>query len=81
MVRSTARAGATAARSFAGVREAYAIRAGKEVRIIVDVDKVSDKEVIWLSKDIAGRIEKEQKYPGQIKVSVIRETRSVDFAM
>ena len=69
------------ARSFKGVREAYAVRAGKEVRVIVSADDVSDKETLWLSKDIAGRIEKEIDYPGQLRVSVIRETRSVDFAM
>ena len=69
------------ARSFAGVKEAYALRAGKEVRVIVEADKVGDKEAVWLSKDIAGRIEKEIAYPGQLKVSVIRETRSVDYAM
>ena len=69
------------ARSFKGVREAYAVRAGKEVRVIVSADEVSDKETLWLSKDIAGRIEKEVDYPGQLRVSVIRETRSVDFAM
>ncbi len=69
------------ARSFKGVREAYAVRAGKEVRVIVEAEQVADKEVVWLSKDIAARIEKESSYPGQIKVSVIRETRSVGFAM
>jgi ribonuclease Y len=69
------------ARSFKGVKEAYAVRAGKEVRVIVSADEVSDKETVWLSKDIAGRIEKEIDYPGQLRVSVIRETRAVDFAM
>jgi len=69
------------ARSFAGVKEVYAIRAGKEVRIFVEPDRVGDKEVVWLSRDIARRIEKEVPHPGQLKVSVIRETRSVDFAM
>jgi len=67
--------------SFAGVREACAVRAGKEVRVIVSADQVSDKEAVWLSKDIAARIEKEVDYPGQVRVSVIRETRSVGFAM
>jgi len=69
------------ARSFPGVREAHALRAGKEIRVIVSADEVSDKDTVWLAKDIAGRIEKEIKYPGQLRVSVIRETRSVDFAM
>jgi ribonuclease Y len=67
--------------SFPGVREACAVRAGKEVRVIVSADQVSDKEAVWLSKDIAARIEKEVDYPGQVRVSVIRETRSVGFAM
>ena len=69
------------ARTFAGVKEAFAMRAGKEVRVIVEPDRVGDKEVVWLSRDIARRIEKEVPYPGQVRVSVIRETRSVDFAM
>jgi len=69
------------ARSFKGVREAHAVRAGKEVRVIVAAEDLADREVVWLSRDIAGRIEKETRYPGQLRVSVIRETRSVDFAM
>jgi len=69
------------AMSFPGVKEAHAVRAGKEVRVIVAADHVSDKEAVWLSKDIAARIEKEVEYPGQVRVSVIRETRSVGFAM
>ena len=68
-------------RSFPGVREVYAMRAGKEVRVIVEPERVGDKEVVWLSRDIARRIEKEVPYPGQLRVSVIRETRAVDFAM
>lgn len=67
--------------SFKGVREAHAVRAGKEVRVIVSAEEISDKEAVWLSKDIAARIEKESRYPGQLRVSVIRETRSVGFAM
>ncbi|MGH9867840.1 MAG: ribonuclease Y [Candidatus Polarisedimenticolia bacterium] len=67
--------------SFTGVREAFAVRAGKELRVIVSTDQVSDKETVWLSKDIAARIEKELDYPGQVRVSVIRESRSVGFAM
>jgi ribonuclease Y len=69
------------ARSFAGVKEVYAVRAGKEVRIFVEPASVGDKEVVWLSRDIARRIEKEVPHPGQLKVSVIRETRNVGFAM
>ncbi len=66
--------------SFQGVSKAYAIQAGREVRIIVESDKVSDEEAVWLSKDIAKRIEEELEYPGEIKVTVIRETRAIEFA-
>jgi ribonuclease Y len=69
------------AKSFPGVKEAWAMRAGKEIRVIVEPDRVGDKEVVWLSRDIARRVEKEIPYPGQVRVSVVRETRSVDFAM
>ena len=69
------------ARSMKGVKQVYAMRAGREVRILVDPDQLGDKEVIWLSRDIAKRIEQEIVYPGQIRVSVIRETRAVDYAM
>ncbi|SVA52852.1 uncharacterized protein METZ01_LOCUS105706, partial [marine metagenome] len=65
---------------FNGVSKAYAIQAGRELRIIVESDQVSDNEAIWLSKDIAKRIEKEVQYPGEIKVTVIRETRAVGLA-
>ena len=66
--------------SFQGVSKAYAIQAGREVRIIVESDKVSDEEAVWLSKDIAKRIEEELEYPGEIKVTVIRETRAIEYA-
>jgi len=66
--------------SFRGVSKAFALQAGREVRILVESDKVSDEEAVWLSKDIARRIEHELEYPGQIKVTVIRETRAVDYA-
>ena len=66
--------------AFNGVTKAYAIQAGRELRIIVESDQVSDNEAVWLSKDIAKRIEKEVQYPGEIKVTVIRETRAVGFA-
>ena len=52
----------------------------REIRIVVESDRVSDEETVWLSKDIARRIENELEYPGQIKVTVIRETRAVEFA-
>ena len=66
--------------SFKGVSKSFALQAGREIRIMVESDKVTDEEAIWLSKDIARRIEHELEYPGQIKVTVIRETRAVDYA-
>jgi ribonuclease Y len=66
--------------SFDGVNKSFAIQAGRELRIIVNAEKLSDEQSIWLSKDVARRIESELQYPGQIKVTVIRETRAVDFA-
>jgi ribonuclease Y len=66
--------------SFKGVSKSFALQAGREIRIMVESAKISDEEAIWLSKDIARRIENELEYPGQIKVTVIRETRAVDYA-
>jgi ribonucrease Y len=66
--------------SFRGVSKSFALQAGREIRIMVESEKISDEEAIWLSKDIARRIEHELEYPGQIKVTVIRETRAVEFA-
>ncbi len=68
------------ANSFEGVDYSYAIQAGREVRIIVKPERVSDSETVIMAKDIAKRIESELEYPGQIKVNVIRETRTVDYA-
>ena len=68
------------ANSFDGVDNSYAIQAGREVRIIVKPDKVSDADTVILAKDIAKRIENEMEYPGQIKVNVIRETRTMELA-
>jgi ribonuclease Y len=68
------------ANSFSGVSQSYAIQAGREVRIIVRPDEVDDLAAIQLSKDIARRVEDSLQYPGQIKVTVIRETRAVDYA-
>ncbi|NKB89800.1 MAG: ribonuclease Y [Acidobacteria bacterium] len=70
----------TIADSFRGVAKAYAIQAGRELRIIVEPSKVSDDESLWLSRDIANRIEREVQFPGEIKVTVIRETRAVEIA-
>jgi ribonuclease Y len=66
--------------SFQGVSKAFALQAGREIRIVVESERVSDEETVWLSKDIAKRIENELEYPGQIKVTVIRETRAVEYA-
>jgi ribonuclease Y len=68
------------AESFAGVQKAYAILAGREVRVIVENAQVSDDQAMMLAKDIAKRIENEATYPGQVRVAVIRETRSTDYA-
>jgi ribonuclease Y len=68
------------ATSFNGVGKAYAIQAGRELRIIVESTAVNDADIVMLSRDVARRIENELTYPGQIKVTVIRETRSVEFA-
>lgn len=68
------------ANTFSGVKESFAIQAGREIRIIVKPDEVDDYQAITLSKDIARQIEENLQYPGQIKVTVIRETRVVDYA-
>jgi len=68
------------ASNFKGVQKTFAIQAGREIRIIVDSGKIGDEQALWLSKDIARKIEQELTYPGQIKVTVIRETRSVEYA-
>lgn len=66
--------------SFRGVDKCYAIQAGREVRVIVKPEQIDDAKAIFLAKDIAKKIENELEYPGQIKVNVIREFRSVEFA-
>jgi len=68
------------ASSFPGVLKSYAVQAGREIRIIVEGKEISDDDAVVLSKDIARKIESNLSYPGQIKVTVIRETRAVDFA-
>ncbi|HSR66513.1 MAG TPA: ribonuclease Y [Acidobacteriota bacterium] len=65
---------------FEGVSKAFALQAGREVRIIVESSKVSDDKAFWLTKEIAKCIERDIQYPGQIKVTLIRETRVVDYA-
>ncbi len=66
--------------SFHGVERSFAIQAGREVRIIVEPDKVSDDELVLLSHELAKKIEEELDYPGQIKVHLVRETRAIDYA-
>ena len=68
------------ASDFKGVDKAFAIQAGRELRIVVESDKISDEEAIWLARDVAKKVEQELTYPGQIKVTVIRETRAVEYA-
>lgn len=68
------------ATSFEGVDKAYALQAGREIRVFVTPEKVSDLEAKKLAREIALRVEKELKYPGEIKVNVIRESRTVEFA-
>ena len=68
------------ANSFKGVDKSYAIQAGREVRIIVKPEEIKDEDAEFLARDIARKIEDEMQYPGQIKVNVIREWRSVDYA-
>ena len=68
------------AMSYPGVVKTYAIQAGRELRVIVGADKINDVETEKLSATLAQRIQDELTYPGQVKITVIRETRSVSFA-
>jgi ribonuclease Y len=68
------------ATSYEGVQKSYAMQAGREIRIIVDAGIINDDKAFWLAKDISKRIESEMQYPGQIKVTVMRETRAVEIA-
>ena len=68
------------ANSFEGVDKSFAIQAGREVRIIVKPEKISDADMTVLAREVAQKVEKEMEYPGQIKVNVIRETRTIDYA-
>lgn len=63
-----------------GVKQAYAINAGREIRVIVQSDKVTDKEAIVMARNIAKEIELNLQYPGEIKVNVIREIRATEYA-
>ena len=66
--------------SFPGVQQAYAIQAGREVRVIVQPDQVSDAGAVLLARDVAGRIEQDMEYPGQVQVTVVRESRATEVA-
>jgi ribonuclease Y len=66
--------------SYPGVVKTYAIQAGRELRVIVGADKISDQETEQLSTEIAQKIQDEMTYPGQVRLTVIRETRAVSFA-
>ena len=68
------------AADFKGVEKAFAIQAGRELRIVVQSERINDDEAIWLARDVAKKVESELTYPGQIKVTVIRETRAVEYA-
>ena len=68
------------ANSFDGVSESYALQAGREIRVIVKPENIDDLEATRLARTIAKQIEEGMNYPGQIKVTVIRETRSIDYA-
>ncbi len=68
------------ATDFKGVEKAFAIQAGRELRIVVESGRISDEDAIWLARDLAKKVEAELTYPGQIKVTVIRETRAVEYA-
>ncbi len=67
-------------KSFGGVNKAYALRAGREVRVIIDSNELDDNRTFLMSKDIAKKIQAEMEYPGQIKVTVIREVRATEYA-
>lgn len=66
--------------SFEGVEKSFAIQAGREVRLMVKPEKVSDSEMVIMARDVAKKIESEMEYPGQIKVNIVRETRAIEFA-
>ena len=68
------------ANSFTGVKKAYALQAGREIRIIVEEDFLDDDKALILARDVAKKIEEEMNFPGQIKVNVIREKRAIEYA-
>ena len=66
--------------SFPGVEKCFAVQAGRELRVIVEPERINDEESFALARNIARKIEEELQYPGQIRVTVMRETRCVEFA-
>ena len=68
------------AKTSGGVKQAYSIQAGRELRVIVDCNRVSDAEATKIARDIARRVEEEITYPGEVKVTVLRELRAVEIA-
>ncbi len=68
------------ANSFKGVESSYAIQAGREMRIVVNPETISDDEAIIMARDMAKKIEDTMQYPGQIKVTILRETRATEYA-
>jgi ribonuclease Y len=70
----------TIAQSFPGVEKSYAIQAGRELRVIVEPQNVNDASAVLLARDVANRIEQDMEYPGQVQVTVVRESRAVEYA-
>jgi ribonuclease Y len=68
------------ASSFPGVEKSYAIQAGRELRVIVEPEQVNDATAVLLARDVANRIEQDMEYPGQVQVTVVRESRAVEYA-
>jgi ribonuclease Y len=68
------------ANSFGGVQQSFALQAGREIRVIVTPEDIDDLAATRLARDVAKKIEEGMQYPGQIKVTVIRETRAIDYA-
>ena len=66
--------------SFPGVSHCYALQAGREIRIIVEPEKIDDLEALRMARGVAAKIEESMQYPGQIKVTILRETRAIDYA-